>query len=244
MNQKVKDQEERTEETRLCYLCGKLLCPPTNVDHVPMQQLWTPEIRKLHSPNLVTIKVHKSCNQLYQLDEEYFVASIMPFSKGTYAGESHYRKLAVEVASKLKAPLKIRILREFDFRPSELHLPKGKVAKRFDSIRFNRVLWKIVRGLHFLHFHEVLPHDLTIYHDISIDEPPEHFKIAMSQPDFVEHGSYPGVFAYRFAEFGRPNRVHYWAMLFLDRVIAMVWFHHPNCECGICIASKSNCQRA
>lgn len=205
-----------------------------------MQQLWTPEIRKLHSPNLVTVEVHQSCNQSYQLDEEYFVASIIPFSKGTYAGESHYRKLENEVKLKKKARLKIQVLNEFDFQPGGIYLPTGKVAKRFDTQRLNRVLWKIVRGLHFLHHQEVLPSDWPIVRDIFIDDPPDHFRVFMSLVDVPEHGEHPGVFAYRFIQLDKTNGVHYWALLFLNRIIVTVYFHHPDCECSSCADTGSS----
>jgi hypothetical protein len=42
----------------LCYLCGQPLSEPVSMDHVPMLQLFDSEIRKAHSPNLLTIPVH------------------------------------------------------------------------------------------------------------------------------------------------------------------------------------------
>jgi len=223
----------------LCYLCGKPLEPPTNADHVPMKQLWTPDIRKIHSPVLKTLKVHNQCNSDYQLDEEYFVASILPMAKGSYAGDSHYRKLENDVRAKKKIPLKQMVHQEFDFRPGGIFLPSGKVTKHFDRERIDRVVWKIVRGLHFIHHSEILPAKWRIVRDIFIDQPPDHFRWFMLQPDNPERGNYPGVFSYRFKQVTEQEKMQYWAMLFLDRIIITAFFHHPSCDCESCSEIRS-----
>jgi hypothetical protein len=77
----------------LCYLCGEPLAEPVSDDHVPMKQLFAPEIRKKHNPShLLTIPVHDRCNKSYQLDEDYFVYSLMPFAPGSYSGTALYQK--------------------------------------------------------------------------------------------------------------------------------------------------------
>jgi hypothetical protein len=43
----------------LCYLCDRPLSEPIGMDHVPMQQLYPPDVRKAHSQNLLTIPVHR-----------------------------------------------------------------------------------------------------------------------------------------------------------------------------------------
>ncbi len=211
-------------KTVLCYLCGKPLSEPTNVDHIPMKQLWTPEIRKTHGPNLQTRRVHRQCNSDYQLDENYFLATILPLAKGSYAGESHYRKLATDIISKKELPLKIQVLNEFSDKVGGIHLPNSKIAKSFDTRRFNRIIWKIIRGLFFVHNDEVLPVEWPILRDVFIDNPPEHFLLFNSLPNISEHGAYPGVFSYRYTKLMEPDGLHYWAMLFLDQIIITVSF--------------------
>ena len=47
----------------LCYLCGEPLAEPVSDDHVPMKQLFAPEVRKKYNPSiLLTIPVHDRCN--------------------------------------------------------------------------------------------------------------------------------------------------------------------------------------
>ncbi len=229
-------------EDGLCYLCGQKLnanSNENNLDHVPMRQLWTPEIRKSHNLNLVTLKVHQSCNREYQEDEDYFLATILPFSKGSYSGETHYRKLTSDIKANKNIGLKLQVLGEFSNRIGNILLPNGKVAKSFDTNRFNRIIWKIVRGLFFKHNNGVvLPLNWPIVRDLFIDSPPPHFRMFNSLPDIAEHGDYPCVFSYRYTKHIELNGLHYWAMLFLDRIIVTVCFHDPLCRCEECLGAK------
>lgn len=228
----------------ICYLCGNPLsaiCGENNVDHVPMKQLWTPEIRKSHTLNLVTVNVHKKCNSEYQHDEDYFMATILPMSKGSFAGDSHYNKLKSDIVGKKNLGLKLQVLGEFSDKVGNILLPSSKVAKSFDKVRFNRIIWKIVRGLFFLNNGVVLPSNWPIDRDVFLENPPKHFRLFSSLPDVPERGDYPGVFSYRFTQLVNPNGPHYWAMLFLDKVIVTAYFHDPQCSCEICSGTVQHC---
>src|ERR1700680_2372916 len=76
----------------VCYLCGRKLAEPIDWDHVPLKQLYAPEVRKAHSPQLLTIPVHAGCNKFFQRDEDYFVHAIMPFGRGSSAVHAMYQK--------------------------------------------------------------------------------------------------------------------------------------------------------
>ncbi|HEX4484623.1 MAG TPA: hypothetical protein VH088_00045, partial [Terriglobales bacterium] len=137
----------------ICYLCCNKLTKPTNVDHVPPQQIFPPGLRKAHGPlQLLTIPVHKGCNTAYKADEEYFVHTLMPFARGTVAGDAVYSHVLSSYRAGHNAGLVRKVLGEFDPRPSGLILAGGKVVKRFDGKRIKRIAWKIVRGLMFHHF--------------------------------------------------------------------------------------------
>ena len=206
-----------------------------------MRQLWTPEVRQSLTLNLVTVNVHKKCNSEYQHDEDYFMATILPLSKGSFAGESHYKKLTSDIVQSKNLGLKIQVLDEFSNKVGNILLPSSKVAKSFDTARFNRVIWKIVRGLFFIHSNVVLPSNWPIVRDVFLEKPPEHFRWFSSLPDVPEHGDYPGVFSYRFTQLVNPNGLHYWAMLFLDKVIVTACFHDPKCGCEICSGTMQQC---
>ena len=225
----------------ICYLCGKPLQEPINRDHVPPQQLYADEVRKRHSPNLLTIPVHEACNSSYQLDEDYFVSSLMPFAVDSYSGNAFYS----EILRKYKlgerrsiVQLVQKILREFEDRPAGLILPPGKIVKRFDGERLKRVTLKIVRGLYFHHFNKVLPQEQESSLRIVLPDqvPPKDFICIANEPT---HGLYPGAFDYRFKIFPEVNNFHYWAFLLWDRIILLFTFHDPACTCDACIAKQS-----
>ena len=98
--------------------------------------------------------------------------------------------------------LVMQILGEVEPRPAGLVLPGGKVVKRFDSNRIERVIWKIVRGLFFHHHGKTLPQKLKLTWTFTGPDdgpPPEHFQ--NFTPNHSSYGKYPGVFAYQFDAF-------------------------------------------
>ena len=144
----------------LCYLCGQPLSEPIGMDHVPMQQLYAPEVRKAHSPNLLTIPVHDQCNKSYQVDEDYFVTALMPHARGSCAGDAIYKRALDRYRGGGKVGLIRKVLAEFEPRPSGLVLPRNQVVQRFDGTRISRVAWKIVRGLYFPSPQQLLAREL------------------------------------------------------------------------------------
>jgi hypothetical protein len=220
-------------EFDVCYLCGQELDAPIDWDHVPPKQLYAPEIRKLHSPQLLTIPVHARCNKSFQRDEDYFVHTIMPFARGSYAGNALYQKTVDTFREGRHPGLVRKVLTEFDPRPSGLILPGNKVAKHFDGARLSRVAWKIVRGLYFHHHGTTLRAEAARWVSFTPPDqvPPEHFLYFVGLPDNPSRGQYPGVFDYKFQE---APEGHYWALLLWDRIIMTVAFHDPACSCGKC----------
>ncbi len=142
-----------------CYLCGRLLCAPTSVDHVPPKQLFAPAIREAHDLQLLTIPVHADCNKAYQYDEDYFVHTLMPFAPKSYAGRAIYNDVLQKFRGGRKVGLTRGVLEEFEPMPSGLILPADKVVKRFQGERISRIAWKIVRGLYFHHHGITLPEE-------------------------------------------------------------------------------------
>ena len=188
----------------LCYLCDNEFAEPTNADHVPPLQFHGDDIRRGNNlSQLLTIKVHKKCNEAYRLDEEYFVHTLMPLARGTYAGSAIYQEILGKFREGRNVPLVRMVLNEADPRPSGLVLPGGKVIKRFNGQRIQRVAWKIVRGLYFYHHHRVLPENHTTWVSLTPpgEQPPEHFVRFMQLPENDPKGKYPAIFDYRFQNF-------------------------------------------
>lgn len=216
----------------ICYLCGELLEGDVDDDHVPPKQFYARDLRRMYSPNLFTLPVHSSCNKAYQKDEDYFVHSMGPVVMESYSGKALWEDISDHYERPQNRRIAEMVLKEFDKRPSGLVLPFGKVAKRFDSERMWRVVWKIVRGLFFKEIGQVLPSDLPIKREILSpgERSSPEFDITRTVPTL---GQYPGVFDYRYI--GIPGKIYLWEMLFWDRIIMFVGFHVPGCNCRLCI---------
>lgn len=227
------------EPLDLCYLCGKPLIAPTNADHVPLKQLFAKAIRKAHSPNLLTIPVHKACNRSYQHDEDYFVNTLAPFGKDSYAGSALLREVFAKYAAGEKRPLVNKVLREFEHEPSGVILPRGLIAKRIEGERVHRIAWKIVRGLYFHEFGEVLPEFTPNSLQIAPPDRPPPVEFLQTLHDLPSRGAYPGVFDYKYIRFAQLADFHYCGLLLWDRLILIVAFHNPRCPCQRCVQLRT-----
>ena len=213
----------------ICYLCAQPLVEPTDVDHVPAKCFFAPSIRRaLNLSQLITIRVHRHCNHSFRLDEEYFLYSLVPLALGSTAANEAYKRIREKFRRMKNRPLVMQILKEFEPRPGGLALPGGKVLKRFDPNRIERVIWKIVRGLFFRHHGKTLPEKLELTWTFTGPDdgpPPQLFQIFDS--NHPSYGDYPGVFAYQFDAYPEvtPNG-HYWALMFWDKIIVTVAFAH------------------
>ncbi len=232
------DQPNSTQD-ELCYICGEALFPPINRDHLPPKQFFAKAIRQKHHPNLFTLPVHESCNSAYQHDEDYFVNSLLPFARGSYAGDKRLAETVAKFHRGQQVPLVTMVLNEFETRPSGLSLPHGKVVKRLQGDRIRRVILKMVRGLYLIEYGDVLPQQLTSGIEIIPpgQKPPDHFFLALQTVE--EKGNYPGVFCYKARKFPEVHNMHYWALLLWDRLIIIVMFHDPGCKCDECITCTS-----
>ena len=217
----------------ICYLCGQQLDKKIDNDHIPPRQFYATHIRKVHSPNLFTLPVHKKCNQAYQKDEDYFVHSIAPLTIDSYSGAAIWRDILKRRTRTAGNRLHEMVFKEFDPNPSGLILPDNKVLKRFDGTRVWRVVWKITRGLFFKEYGKILPENtLRSYKIYSVgEEPIEESKYVIGTQS---RGQYPAIFDYKHISAPQLNNFHLWAFLFWDKLIMQVAFHDPNCTCDKC----------
>jgi hypothetical protein len=217
--------------TNLCYLCGELLVGALNDDHVPPRQLFAKQVRRTHSPNLETVRVHKKCNVDYQRDEDYFVSTLAPLAVETYAGRSVVEDQARRLASGERVGLLELVHNEFESRPSKLILPDGLLAKRYNRPRVERIAWKIVRGLFFLRENRVLP-EATPFGVQAASPPEDPVPSLLSLLDgFPSFGKYPAVFDYTYRRIEEPS-MYLWAMLLWDRVVLVLGHHAPTSTGG------------
>jgi hypothetical protein len=219
-------------DLKTCYLCGQDLDIDVNDDHVPPKQFHGSNLRKLFNLNLLTLATHTKCNKSYEKDEVYFLNSIGPLATDTQSG----RAIWIDIAKQMKREQGIRIgekiFKEFTQHHNGVYVPNSKVLKQYDRTRISRVIWKIVRGLFFEEFNRFLPEDTPWSFEIlsEDEEPPKYSYYVLNSES---KGRYPGIFDYKYVESDIGN-LHMWGLLFWDKIITIVYFHDPNCDCEKC----------
>lgn len=198
-------------------------------DHVPARQLFPSSVVQQGRTQLRTVISHRSCNQSFQADEDYFRATVLPFSEGTPGARAlldDHRRVRVErptVAQQWES-------RITNVTPNGLLLPAGTFGMTVDDRRLNRVIWKVVRGLVYLDSGALLR-----------SEPSRSIRLLTGE-GFEEHrGTYglvpldrtvvmPGVF-----EFGRHSvtrdraTLTTFMLVFLDSAVALVVYDESVC---------------
>ena len=171
-------------------------------------------------------------NRAFEKDEEYFTWSLSPLAVGSVAGDALARERAEKLGKGRSVPLFHAVRQEFDKNPSGLHLPGGRVVKRFEGERVNRVAWKLVRGMYFHETSNVLPDDTPFTTEII--EPERARELAGSNPLWENvraqnpRGSYGGVFEYKYF-FGETDGkgLHSWGMILWDKIMIFIAHHDP-----------------
>jgi len=220
-----------------CYLCGKLLSEPVNRDHVPPQRFFAREIRKkFNLAELITLPTHEACNTRWRMDEEYFVHTFLPFARGSISGDALYRDGVRRIQRGTNVPLANAVLKEFQQHVNGVILPANRIAKKFDAQRVHDVIYKIIRGLHYHHEGEILPAVASCHFTVTPanEEPPDFFVTLAEEGLLQSEGRYRGVFAYARRKFSEANNLHFWAMMFWDRLLITAAFHDPACGCKDC----------
>lgn len=205
----------------ICYLCGGPLKGDKNTendDHVPPKQLLAKSLRKKHQINLIRLRTHTSCNSSYSLDEEYFKHCLVPFAKGTVAGNAIYEKTVDEYNGGRNVPLVNQILHSAKKNINGVKLPDNIIALDYNKTRINRVIKKIIKGLYFYEMRNYLDFPDEINFEITLPNRliPEDFHYLMTNLPIESKGEHEGVFSYR-------NWIvddnHFWALLIWDRIL-------------------------
>jgi hypothetical protein len=128
------------------------------------------------------------------------------------------------------------VMDEFKHVVKGVHLPATRVAKLIDNARFFRVLWKIIRGLHYHHSGEILPEEWGMRYWITApyEAPEEFFRMYAKSGREVVRGEYAKIFSYFFDRFPEAWGMHYWGFHLWDSIIVTAMFHDPTCECEDC----------
>lgn len=208
-----------------CYLCGELLgleTRPESLDHIPPKQLFAKSLRSSKT-RFYQVRTHESCNNSFKLDEQYFTHALVPFGRGSVAGDAVRHKMLEEYHTGKQTRLVEKILHSAKSEINGLLLPPGKIWLDYELDRVERVVGKIIKGLHLLDTGEIirLPSDITMRITLPGEEPPDDFVRLMDNVPRPSLGEHQGVFAYRsFVE----DELHYWALLIWDKIIITACF--------------------
>jgi len=227
---------------KTCYLCGKLINKELKGrDHIPPKTIFPEHIRKkLNLSKLRWRWTHKNCNESYGYDEEYFKLSI-----GASAIDSPILKYVWDDLKKMaRKPqtqnLRLKVYSEFisEVRtPNHIILP-GVIAKTFETKRIYRVVWKIIRGLYFIEFSNILPETTPHYISYIQKDAPMFstelltilFHATLAQK---EKGDYADIFSYWYYQTDKKD-FYSWIINFWSRHPFFIFHHLPSCTCEKC----------
>jgi hypothetical protein len=139
--------------SRLCVICGKR--PATTVDHIPPKGIFP----KPRPRNLITVPACFSCNQESSKYDESFMV-YLSLHVGTDSPESKrlWEKHAIRTVKhnrRLRTRL-VTTMRRVDVKsPGGIIIGQG-VGSSWDSEAHDRVVERMIRGLYFYHYRDIL----------------------------------------------------------------------------------------
>jgi hypothetical protein len=223
-----------SEYPDICYLCGEVMGADRTRDHVPAQSFFPAELRRQKNySRLDVVWAHAKCNGAYKLDEQYFFHALAPLAGRTEVGPAIWRVVDKPILSPAEVRLRQKILREFSWDRN------GRLRKTFDKPRVDRVIKKIIRGLWFLRYKEVMPECwklLTSFHDP--DNPPPAELMAAVQ-DHPTAGFYPEVFFSKSHRSTDPS-LSAWMLFFWDWFVVVATVHETGCSCFKCQPERTS----
>lgn len=238
----------------ICCLCGNSGTreDPITRDHVPPRQFYPKALR--NGLNLWTVTAHKSCNNKYKNDEEYFYHVLFPLVAN--ANENMAHAILADIKRRAKNPQTVKLIRDI-LRNSKrtlesgVILPPGKLCIDADESRLQRVAIKIGRCLFFRDHKRVVSFenckDIRLCE--SMADVPELYKLSwnatkVSLSEFVAspvdgivtvenlgHGApltaFKEVFDYRSCYFDE-RRLHFYTLRFWASFMYCMAFADPN----------------
>lgn len=198
--------------TSICYLCGKPLTDPISRDHIPPKQFFGKSLRH-ELDDMDSLPTHHGCNESYSKDEEYFTATFATVSVRRPAGQA----LLDDVADRVRRGRQVPLANMVDGELQQIEGAPELVKKSFSRNRVERVVWKLVRGVHFLRTSRFVPEQTPQrvwwgHGDSGIA--PAFAPFA----DLPSQGRYPQVFDYRVLSDRINTRQlgHVYLLLFFD----------------------------
>lgn len=170
-----------TAAPKICYLCGKTeaqLSEPLTHDHV-IADCFFPQPKPA---NLLTLPCCVPCQKEYRLDEEYVRNAFAPISNVTGSAD------ALQAWKKTHRSIKRRPAMYADFTKRMIPVKAGAATLpglTFSQARTEKVMRKIVLGLHYHHTGKRLPDDVEM--DV-------YFQPEKLLEDLLQHRQYNGYY--------------------------------------------------
>ena len=227
----------RLAANQRCYLCAEPIESHQNWDrdHVPPRRIYGARIKRTIAPQLRWLPTHTHCNASYRADEEYVITALAP------AALTHDRHAVPTPAAGsviediIEARLKghgTGLLRSTLRNWGTVLGPNKEVVFEIDWHRFDRVAWKVVRGIYCLDTGRVLepawPCRIELFSSVMVPKALANPAIrAVLTTHSMSHAGH--VFDYKWGCFVGPGdfRGHLILMLWWDSLLISVGFKEP-----------------
>ncbi len=151
-----------SDTTEVCCLCGKPATDddPITREHVPPKQFYPKSLRA--GLNLWVVPTHKSCNNRYQADEDYFFHALYPLVANSNPQMADV--ILDDLKRRAQHPQTPAIMRSILKTESKttgggIILPPGVVRLDADVYRLQQVVIKIGRCLFYRDHGRFMPYD-------------------------------------------------------------------------------------
>lgn len=153
-----------TNKAQICCLCGDpaRADDPITREHVPPKQFYPKSLREGLRKSLWTVPSHRSCNNKYKSDEEYFyhvlyllVANLNPQSASIILGDLERRAMKPQS----RALIQSIVRQAHNATESGIMFPPGTVRIDADKYRLQQVAIKIGRCLFYRDHNRFMPED-------------------------------------------------------------------------------------
>lgn len=242
-----------SDSATICCLCGKTATDDDGItrEHVPPKQFYPKSLRG--GLNLWTVPTHKSCNNKYKLDEEYFFHALYPLVAN--ANPQIASKILNDLKRRAQKPQTPALVRSIlQTKRSKLDggilLPPGVIQLSASEYRLQQVAIKIGRCLFYRDHQRVMPYENC--KDIRIceseDDVPELYRLSwelskINRKDYVPKDpsgielvtdskaglaktACPQVFNYRTAYLEQQD-LHLYTLMFWESFVYCMAFSEP-----------------
>ncbi len=224
----------------ICYLCGKEIEGNVSRDHVPPKAIYPTDLRPEIRGQLITLPTHKSCNNSYKDDEDYFVQSWGSTAIDTPVGKALFEDMKRTAKHSQGQRLAEMIYDEFDPMPGGIALPSHLIQKSIDPNKSRRIILKITRGLFSYVTSRILTNDCGFSYQLhdATGKPSDLLKF---MAEGKSRGVYPQAFDYTYhdcTEFPEIAHLHLFGMHFWQKLTVVAVVHDSDCTCEVCSKSK------